>query len=1113
MYAVAPARERRHGHPGRLMRIFPFNFHRAYRLTPIGRREDDAVSQIRIRGDARDQTVLVPYSLGLGYFVVPTEGAVRSIANDSFRVQRLDFLLSLWVRLRLALLFKKKKYLKYDEFSLFSFGPKPERKRFTTFNQHMFNLGVSLDGALIAQHPELLSGWSAKESNRRASAVRAGLNDAAIVVHIYYDDTWVDIAGVLMRLTIPFDLIVTTVPGRDLLIEAIGRDFPNAEIEVMENRGRDVRPFLVLLQRSRLDRYRYVCKIHGKKSSDGGRNSYIGSPWRRRLLFDLLAAPGLADAIVEMFERDPAVGMIGPRAFRLPSETYSEDLSWSVNRRKVLELAARMGVPAERFKLDFFAGTMFWVRPEALRPLRDLGLESSFPDERGLLDGGLEHATERLFATSVVAAGYELADSDGHVIAKGSRQFPVARGAENLKAEFRKRCAETLSVFLMAEQKVALPASEMPEVSVIIVLHNVAELTLELLKSLERAMIVPTEVIIVDNASTDATRALLERLDGAKVYFNEENVHFIRAVNQALKSARGKYTLLLNNDTLIKQDAIATAVRLLDDDPSIGAVGGKIILLDGMLQEAGSIIWSDGVCQGYGRGRDPKSPEFEFRRDVDYCSAAFLMLRTTLLVGLGGLDEAFAPAYYEETDLCMRIRAAGYNIVYEPSIEVRHFEFGSSTSCARAIALQARNHETFRNRHALALDHFHYPRGSSELLARSASAQPRILIIEDRAPFPYLGSGYPRAAMLLAEIVGNGWLATFYPMVVPKVDVEEWRSTFPAVVEFVGKRGSERLSAFLRERVGLYDAVLVSRPHNMEVFVKACAEVPEFAAKLPIIYDAEALYTEREVLRRRLKGNPWSKRDYRNALVKELALTKKAHTVLTVSERERSLFATKTRAKVRVLGHGIAATPDPPSFSARHGMLFVGALDGSSEVSPNVDSLIWFAVNVMPMLDKTLGSGAVLNVAGRVEADEVRALAGPGIKILGVTPDLSELYGRSRLFVAPTRFASGIAHKVQEATAFGLPVVSTRLVADQLGRSDGLDIMVADTPAEFAEACRRLYTDANLWAAISVQALVSLERECSRAGFSAVVRETLADVATPDRVLLNRQARRPAGPY
>jgi len=395
------------------MKASAFGFQRAYRLAPIRGQADDVVSKLRIGGGASSQTVLLPYSSGLGYFVVPTSGKTLAIETDDFRIETLGLPISLWVRLRLALLFKKKKYLEFEEFSLFSYGVKPERKRFTTFNQHMFNTGVALDGDLVTRHPELLTGWASIEPHERRQRAPGAPSAAAIVVHIYYEDTWPDIAEVLKRLTIPFDLIVTTVPGRERLIEIVRRDCPHADIEVMENRGRDVRPFLVLLERGRLDRYAYVCKVHGKKSSDGGRMSYMGSLWRRRLLFDLLAAPGLADSIVERFERDASIGMIGPRAFRLPSETYSEELSWSVNRPMVLELAARMGVPAERFRLDFFGGTMFWVRPEALRPLRELGLAERFEEEKALLDGGLEHATERLFATSVVAAGYRLANSDG----------------------------------------------------------------------------------------------------------------------------------------------------------------------------------------------------------------------------------------------------------------------------------------------------------------------------------------------------------------------------------------------------------------------------------------------------------------------------------------------------------------------------------------------------------------------------------------------------------------------------------------------------------------------------------------------------------------------------
>ena len=187
-----------------------------------------------------------------------------------------------------------------------------------------------------------------------------------------------------------------------------------------ENRGRDVRPFLDLLESGRLDRYRYVCKIHGKKSNDGGRISYLGALWRRRSLFDLLAGPGIAEAIVQAFEADPSVGIIGPRAFRLPSETSPLEPSWGKTRPKVLELAAKMGVAPQEFRLDFYGGTMFWARPEALRPLRELKLARAFPEEQGLLDGGLEHATERLFTTSAVVAGFTLADSDGYEVTPGA---------------------------------------------------------------------------------------------------------------------------------------------------------------------------------------------------------------------------------------------------------------------------------------------------------------------------------------------------------------------------------------------------------------------------------------------------------------------------------------------------------------------------------------------------------------------------------------------------------------------------------------------------------------------------------------------------------------------
>jgi Rhamnan synthesis protein F len=394
------------------MSQFSLRLPRAYRLKPVAQREDDALSLLRI--GASKKSVLVPFSPRLDYVIASNGGAELPINGDDFRVETLGALSSAWLRLRLAFLFKKKKYLKYDEFSLFSLGPKAERKRFTQFNQDTMNIGVVVDGDLVAKHPELLYGWPTEVSGPGKLANRSGRSLVAVIAHVYYEDTWPDIAGALQGLTVPFDLIVTTVAGRDRLIETIKRAYPRAEIEVVENRGRDVGPFIALLERGRLNCYRYVCKIHGKKSIDGGRKTYMGAIWRRRLLFDLLGAPGAASAAMDMFERDASIGMIGSKAFRLPKEGYPEDLSWASNRPLTLKLAERMGVPADEFKLDFFGGTMFWVRPEALKPLMDLRLAANMPCESGLIDGDLPHAIERVLSISVMAAGYKLANnSDG----------------------------------------------------------------------------------------------------------------------------------------------------------------------------------------------------------------------------------------------------------------------------------------------------------------------------------------------------------------------------------------------------------------------------------------------------------------------------------------------------------------------------------------------------------------------------------------------------------------------------------------------------------------------------------------------------------------------------
>lgn len=387
------------------------------------------LSELQVQIDGRPTRLYLPAIDGLTYEVLLTGEAPGSVEGADFAVQASGPLHEALMRARSRWLVKPKDKLVLKPLTVFARGTRGRRREFRKVLQSFRNGGLALDEPVLSQFPELLAGWAnrpAPSSEPPAQPRRGGPPRFAIVAHVYYPEVWPEIATILRLIPDAFDLIITTVPDREELSRAIRQDFPDADIRVFENRGRDVRPFLCLLEEGRLDRYPYVCKIHGKKSVDGGRVALLGNIWRNRLMFDLLAAPGVIDRVLAIFDEYPRAGMVGSRAYRYPSDYFDLKASWGKNRETVLAIANRMGIPAALFKLDFFGGTMFWARPEALSPLRELKLSAAFAQEQGRLDGALEHALERLFSTAVEAAGYMLASVDGLEAAAPSSLAPAS---------------------------------------------------------------------------------------------------------------------------------------------------------------------------------------------------------------------------------------------------------------------------------------------------------------------------------------------------------------------------------------------------------------------------------------------------------------------------------------------------------------------------------------------------------------------------------------------------------------------------------------------------------------------------------------------------------------
>lgn len=325
-----------------------------------------------------------------------------------------------------------------------------------------------------------------------------------------------------------------------------------------------------------------------------------------------------------------------------------------------------------------------------------------------LLEQTLFLAPEMMGARALLAETLRGLEHDDTLLPsapQASGQAATADLVDMTKAQLREKAAQDFALWYQTGRPLRLPigpefdSSVEPDISVVIVLFNQAGFTLQALQALADQAGPRFETIVVDNGSTDDTEALLARLEGAVIVRNAKNLGFLHAANQGAARARGRHILFLNSDAQVQPMALAAALGRLDGDPTLGAVGGAILLANGRLQEAGNSLYRDGAAIGYGRGDWPDAPEYQSTRDVDYCSGAFLLVRRPLWEMLGGFDPAYAPAYYEDADFCLRVWRAGFRVVYEPGARVIHVEGGSALHDAEPTRLMVANQAVLVARH------------------------------------------------------------------------------------------------------------------------------------------------------------------------------------------------------------------------------------------------------------------------------------------------------------------------------------------------------------------------------------------------------------------------------
>ena len=216
-----------------------------------------------------------------------------------------------------------------------------------------------------------------------------------------------------------------------------------------------------------------------------------------------------------------------------------------------------------------------------------------------------------------------------------------------------------------------------PEVSIIISVHNQLHYTLNCLYSISECDDnVAKEIILVNDCSTDNTQNVISQIKGILLINNTENLGFLKSANTAIRHAKGSYIYLLNNDTKVQNNYLTSLLSVFQTQSNVGAVGSKLIFGNNSLQEAGCLVFKNKVIVNRGATQSIDAPQFNFLRTVDYVSGCSLLFKRQDSNGnLNLFDEVYAPAYYEENDLCMRLNhRQGLDTYYQPQSEVIHYE-------------------------------------------------------------------------------------------------------------------------------------------------------------------------------------------------------------------------------------------------------------------------------------------------------------------------------------------------------------------------------------------------------------------------------------------------------